>query len=69
MSHRRVTLRQFRYFIAVAESGMRIAHDVMASAHAGADAILVGSAVSAASDPVVAVADLSGIPRSTTARQ
>ena len=55
--------------IAVAESGMRIAHDVMASAHAGADAILVGSAVSAASDPVAAVADLSGIPRSTTARQ
>ena len=49
--------------IAVAESGMREPSDVVAPAAAGADAILVGSAVSAASDPVGAVRALSEIPR------
>jgi indole-3-glycerol phosphate synthase len=49
--------------IAVAESGMREARDVDAAARAGADAILVGSAVSASPDPVAAVRALAGIRR------
>ena len=49
--------------IAVAESGMQRVDDVRASADAGADAILVGSAVSAAADPTAAVAALAQIPR------
>ena len=49
--------------IAVAESGMAVVADVEASARAGADAILVGSAVSAASDPGAAVRSLASIPR------
>jgi indole-3-glycerol phosphate synthase len=48
--------------VAVAESGMASAHDVAAAAHAGADAVLVGSAVSAAADPAAAVRALSAIP-------
>ncbi len=49
--------------IAVAESGMREPIDVAASAIAGADAILVGSAISAASHPAAAVRALSSIRR------
>ena len=49
--------------IAVAESGMAVVADVEAAARAGADAILVGSAVSAADDPVAAVRLLASIPR------
>jgi indole-3-glycerol phosphate synthase len=49
--------------IAVAESGIRSVDDVLPAAHAGADAILVGSAVSAASDPTAAVRALSGVLR------
>jgi indole-3-glycerol phosphate synthase len=49
--------------IAVAESGMRDAADVERAAAAGADAVLVGSAFSAARDPTRAVAALTGIPR------
>ncbi len=55
--------------VAVAESGMQHAHDVTPSALAGADAILVGSAISASADPAAAVRALSGIARSTTARR
>lgn len=49
--------------IAVAESGMASVGDVQRAADSGADAVLVGSAVSAASDPTRAVADLAGVPR------
>lgn len=53
-----------RDVIAVAESGMNTAADVEAAARAGADAVLVGSFVSAAPDPVAAVQALARIPRS-----
>ncbi len=49
--------------MAVAESGMRRVEDVLPAAAAGADAILVGSAISAADDPEVAVRALSRVPR------
>lgn len=49
--------------VAVAESGMQTADDVMPAAAAGADAILVGSAISASSDPQAAVRALSRIAR------
>ncbi len=49
--------------IAVAESGMRVPGDVSAAARAGADAILVGSAISASADPRTAVSELAQIPR------
>lgn len=49
--------------VAVAESGMREAADVAAVAAAGADAVLVGSAISASPDPEAAVRALSSIPR------
>jgi indole-3-glycerol phosphate synthase len=49
--------------IAVAESGMRTAADIAGAAAAGADAVLVGSAVSAAADPAAAVRALAGIRR------
>lgn len=55
--------------VAVAESGMQTADDVAPSALAGADAILVGSAISASVDPAAAVRALAGIPRSLTARR
>ncbi len=55
--------------VAVAESGMQRVDDVTPSALAGADAILVGSAISASTDPAAAVRALSGISRSTTARR
>jgi len=49
--------------IAVAESGMRTRDDITAAAVAGADAVLVGSAVSADADPTNAVFALSQTPR------
>ena len=49
--------------VAIAESGMRTAEDVQAAADAGADAVLVGSSLSAASDPADAVRALSRITR------
>src|SRR5688500_14916710 len=45
--------------VAIAESGMTSAGDVEAVARAGADAVLVGSWVSAAADPAAAVRTLS----------
>jgi indole-3-glycerol phosphate synthase len=47
----------------VAESGMRIPADVTPAAEAGADAILVGSAVSASADPAADVRALASIAR------
>lgn len=49
--------------VAVAESGMTTVEDVRPAAAAGADAILVGSAISAAADPVAAVASLASLMR------
>ena len=49
--------------VAIAESGMQTADDVSAAAAAGADAILIGSAVSAASDPTGVVASMASIAR------
>jgi indole-3-glycerol phosphate synthase len=49
--------------IAVAESGVQTPADVERYARAGADAILVGSAVSAAPDPALAVQALAAVNR------
>ncbi len=49
--------------LAVFESGVRSRADVTRAASAGADAVLVGSAVSAAADPAAAVRALVGVPR------
>lgn len=49
--------------IAIGESGVSGRPDVERLARSGADAVLVGSAVSAASDPVAAVRELSGVKR------
>ena len=49
--------------VAVAESGMATAGDVEAAAGAGADAVLIGTALSAAADPDALLARLSGIAR------
>lgn len=54
--------------VAVAESGMTQPTDVAPAADAGADAILVGSAISAAGDPTAAVRALASIARSTAVR-
>jgi indole-3-glycerol phosphate synthase len=54
--------------IAVAESGMRTPEDIGPAAAAGSDAILVGSAISASSDPAADVRGLAAIPRSRSAR-
>lgn len=48
---------------AVAESGVRGPSDVERLARAGADAVLVGSALSRASDPTAAVRGLALVPR------
>ena len=49
--------------IAIAESGVQATADVERYAQAGADAILVGSAVSAAPDPALAVEGLASVRR------
>ncbi len=54
--------------VAVAESGMRTAADVSPAAAAGADAILVGSAISAAADPTAEVRSLTATPRRSSPR-
>ncbi|MEP6857019.1 MAG: indole-3-glycerol phosphate synthase TrpC [Gemmatimonadales bacterium] len=55
--------------IAIAESGVRTAKDVERLAASGADAVLVGTEVSAASDPEKAVRSITGIKRTTGARK
>lgn len=50
--------------VAIAESGVRTASDVERAARAGADAVLVGSVLSAAGDPGAAVRSLAGVRRS-----
>lgn len=49
--------------VAVFESGVTTAAEVVRAARAGADAVLVGSSVSAADDPAAAVAALAAVPR------
>jgi indole-3-glycerol phosphate synthase len=49
--------------IAVAESGVAGRADVERLARAGVDAVLVGSSVSAATDPALVVRELSSVPR------
>ena len=53
--------------VAIAESGYSTRRHVEAAARAGADAVLVGSSISAADDPVEAVRELTAVP--TTARR
>jgi len=53
--------------IAVAESGMKTVDDVKAVAVAGADAVLVGSELSASTDPDAAVRSLGAVKRSARA--
>jgi indole-3-glycerol phosphate synthase len=52
-----------REIVAVAESGMASAPDVEVAAAAGADAVLIGTALSAAADPDALLGHLSGITR------
>jgi indole-3-glycerol phosphate synthase len=54
--------------VAIAESGVRSRNDVERYASVGADAVLVGSSLSAASDPTAATRALSGVPRSDRGR-
>lgn len=51
------------HVIAVAESGVSARADVERYAASGADAVLVGSSLSAASDPTAATRALAGVPR------
>lgn len=50
--------------VAIAESGVRDVADVERASRAGADAVLVGSIVSASADPMTAVKSLTGVRRS-----
>jgi indole-3-glycerol phosphate synthase len=52
----------------VAESGIRTRTDVERYAAVGADAVLVGSSLSAAPDPLSATRALAGVPRTLRAR-
>jgi len=54
--------------IAIAESGVTSRADVERVGHAGADAVLVGSSISAADDPTSAVRALTGVGKSKRAR-
>jgi indole-3-glycerol phosphate synthase len=58
-----------RGVVAIAESGVRSAADVTRVAAAGADAVLVGSELSGASDPEAAVRSLTGVARTGGARK
>jgi indole-3-glycerol phosphate synthase len=49
--------------IAIAESGMATVGDASASQRAGADALLIGSAISASADPATAVAAFAALER------
>jgi len=49
--------------IAVAESGMASVADAERAAAAGADAVLVGTALSSASDPMALASGIAGLAR------
>jgi indole-3-glycerol phosphate synthase len=55
--------------VAIAESGVRSIQDVERVAGAGADAVLVGTVLSASSDPEAAVRSLTGVKRTPGARK
>jgi indole-3-glycerol phosphate synthase len=55
--------------VAVFESGVYTPAEVARAAAAGADAVLVGSSVSAAQDPAAAVAALAAVPRVAARRR
>jgi len=54
--------------IAIAESGVKSRADVERYAQSGADAVLVGSSISAAGDPTAATRSLAAVPRIGRAR-
>jgi len=54
--------------VAIAESGVKSREDVERYARCGADAVLVGSSISAAADPAAATRSLAGVPRMPRAR-
>jgi indole-3-glycerol phosphate synthase len=58
-----------RDVVAIAESGVKSVADVKRVAAAGADAVLVGSELSASSDPESAVRSLTGVERTGGARK
>jgi indole-3-glycerol phosphate synthase len=49
--------------IVVAESGMTTEADVRRAGAAGADAVLIGTALSAAADPALLASQLAAVPR------
>jgi indole-3-glycerol phosphate synthase len=55
--------------IAVAESGVSSAADAAELAHMGADAVLVGSVLSASADPAALIRQLAAVPRMGRARR
>jgi indole-3-glycerol phosphate synthase len=55
--------------IAIAESGIRTPRDVERLGEAGADAVLVGTELSASTNPETAVRSFTGIRRTTNARK
>jgi len=54
--------------VAIAESGVQTRSDVERFARCGADAVLVGSVLSASPNPVEAVRQLTGVPRESRGR-
>lgn len=56
------------HVVAIAESGVRSREDVERYAAIGADAVLVGSSLSASADPVAATRAIAGVPRIDRAR-
>ena len=58
-----------REIVAIAESGVKSNADVTRVAAAGADAVLIGSELSASADPEAAVRALTGVARTAGARK
>jgi indole-3-glycerol phosphate synthase len=58
-----------RDIVAIAESGVKSIDDVARLAGAGADAVLIGSELSASADPEAAVRALTGVARTAGARK
>ena len=54
--------------VAIAESGVKSRSDLERYARCGADAVLVGSSISAATDPAAATRSLAAVPRIARAR-
>jgi indole-3-glycerol phosphate synthase len=58
-----------RGVVAIAESGVKTAVDVERLGNAGADAVLIGTELSASNDPEATVRSLTGVARTTGARK